>query len=368
MTVVEGVRQEQSRAVSPHRDRPLAPLGHLSPPLPPQPVRGPVRPAPRAGEAPAYANPSEDEGELRADLRRQIVDYRTSEAPGTIIVDTPEHLPLSRAARRQGDPLRHRRRPRGFTWSGVKTVERKAEWPDWTPPPEMIARQPYLPRFMAGGATNPLGARAMYLSGSVYRIHGTNAPWTIGTRVSSGCIRMVNEDVIDLYSRVKVGTKVVVLPCMSSGRGPVAEQATPPRPRPPPRQPHPPWLWGNTRRGGWRGGGGAFTPASPCGGGAGGGAGPRGATQQPPRTILRSRLFCVWRPPSASTPPPPGGGGLCLAQQRPEIIEAWRIAERARAWRGSFPRASGATASFAQSRNFASICAGDIGYCAVPLA
>ena len=100
----------------------------------------------------------------------------------------------------------------GFTWSGVKTVERKAEWPDWTPPPEMIARAPYLPRFMAGGATNPLGARAMYLAASFYRIHGTNAPSTIGSRASSGCIRMANEDVIDLYGRVKVGTKVVVLP------------------------------------------------------------------------------------------------------------------------------------------------------------
>jgi lipoprotein-anchoring transpeptidase ErfK/SrfK len=99
----------------------------------------------------------------------------------------------------------------------VKTIERKAEWPDWTPPPEMIARQPYLPRFVAGGASNPLGARAMYLSGSIYRIHGTNAPATIGGRVSSGCIRMVNEDVIDLYNRVQVGAKVVVLP-MSGGR------------------------------------------------------------------------------------------------------------------------------------------------------
>ena len=100
----------------------------------------------------------------------------------------------------------------GFTWSGVKTVERKAEWPDWIPPAEMLERQPYLPRFMAGGPGNPLGARAMYLGGTIYRIHGTNQPSTIGKRVSSGCIRMVNEDVIDLYSRVNVGTKVVVLP------------------------------------------------------------------------------------------------------------------------------------------------------------
>jgi lipoprotein-anchoring transpeptidase ErfK/SrfK len=111
----------------------------------------------------------------------------------------------------------------GFTWSGTETVSRKAEWPDWTPPPEMIARQPYLPRFMAGGPTNPLGARAMYLGNTIYRIHGTNAPETIGQNVSSGCIRLVNEDVTDLYSRVNVGTKVIVLPPehrVDSARGP----------------------------------------------------------------------------------------------------------------------------------------------------
>ena len=176
--------------------------------------------------APAYANPQDDGGEVRADLKRQIVTYRTSEAPGTIVIDTPNThlyfvLPGGKAIRYGIGVGRE-----GFTWSGVKTVERKAEWPDWTPPPEMIARQPYLPRFVAGGPTNPLGARAMYLSGSVYRIHGTNAPSTIGGRVSSGCIRMVNEDVIDLYSRVNVGTKVVVLP-MSERRGPgVAELPT----------------------------------------------------------------------------------------------------------------------------------------------
>src|SRR5262249_43158747 len=100
----------------------------------------------------------------------------------------------------------------GFTWSGVQSIARKAEWPDWTPPEEMLQRQPYLPRFMAGGPSNPLGARAMYLGNTVYRIHGTNAPETIGSHVSSGCIRMVNADVIDLYNRVNVGTKVVVLP------------------------------------------------------------------------------------------------------------------------------------------------------------
>jgi lipoprotein-anchoring transpeptidase ErfK/SrfK len=156
---------------------------------------------------------STDNGnQVRADLRRVTVDYPTNEAPGTIIVDTQNtylYLILGGGkAIRYGIGVGRE----GFTWSGVKTVERKAEWPDWTPPPEMIARSPYLPRFMAGGATNPLGARAMYLSGTFYRIHGTNAPSTIGSRATAGCIRMANEDVIDLYDRVKVGTKVVVLP------------------------------------------------------------------------------------------------------------------------------------------------------------
>jgi lipoprotein-anchoring transpeptidase ErfK/SrfK len=169
-------------------------------------------------QATAYASPNEDTSELRADLRRQVVNYPSNEAPGTIIVDTP-HTYLyfvmgGGKAMRYGIGVGRE----GFTWSGVKTVERKAEWPDWTPPPEMIQRQPYLPRFVAGGPSNPLGARAMYLSGSVYRIHGTNAPSTIGGQVSSGCIRMVNDDVIDLYSRVHVGTKVIVMPMTSERR------------------------------------------------------------------------------------------------------------------------------------------------------
>jgi lipoprotein-anchoring transpeptidase ErfK/SrfK len=156
--------------------------------------------------------PTDNGNQVRADLRRVTVDYPTNEVPGTIIVDTPNTylyyvLPGGKAIRYGIGVGRE-----GFTWAGVKSVERKAEWPDWTPPPEMIARSPYLPRFMAGGATNPLGARAMYLSGSFYRIHGTNAPATIGSRATAGCIRMVNDDVIDLYDRVKVGTKVVVLP------------------------------------------------------------------------------------------------------------------------------------------------------------
>jgi lipoprotein-anchoring transpeptidase ErfK/SrfK len=150
--------------------------------------------------------------EQAARFRRQVVDYATHEAPGTIIIDTPNtylYLVLGNGrALRYGIGVGRE----GFTWSGVQSVTRKTEWPDWTPPPEMLERQPYLPRFMAGGPGNPLGARAMYLGGTVYRIHGTNAPETIGGRVSSGCIRMVNDDVMDLYGRVNVGTKVIVLP------------------------------------------------------------------------------------------------------------------------------------------------------------
>ncbi|CCD90752.1 conserved exported hypothetical protein [Bradyrhizobium sp. ORS 375] len=165
--------------------------------------------------APQIINPQEDEAtpyELPGRLRRQVVSYMTREAPGTIVIDTPNkylyYVLGNGQAMRYGIGVGRD----GFTWSGVQSVTRKAEWPDWTPPPEMIARQPYLPRHMAGGPGNPLGARAMYLGGTVYRIHGTNAPETIGTHVSSGCIRLTNQDVIDLYSRVNVGAKVIVLP------------------------------------------------------------------------------------------------------------------------------------------------------------
>jgi lipoprotein-anchoring transpeptidase ErfK/SrfK len=149
--------------------------------------------------------------ETPAQFKRQIVAYTGSEAPGTIIIDTPNTFlylvqPGGQAIRYGIGVGRD-----GFRWSGVEHITKKAEWPDWTPPAEMIQRQPYLPRFMAGGPTNPLGARAMYLGGPVYRIHGTNAPSTIGQRVSSGCIRLTNEDVSDLYSRVTVGAKVVVI-------------------------------------------------------------------------------------------------------------------------------------------------------------
>ena len=142
---------------------------------------------------------------------KQLVDYHGKESPGTIIVDTPNKFLF--LVQGDGKALRYGigvGKP-GFTWSGVKTVSAKKEWPDWTPPAEMLARRPDLPRHMEGGPQNPLGARAMYLGSSLYRIHGSNEPWTIGTNVSSGCIRMRNEDVIDLYGRVNVGARVVVI-------------------------------------------------------------------------------------------------------------------------------------------------------------
>ncbi|MGZ8940643.1 MAG: L,D-transpeptidase [Limisphaerales bacterium] len=143
---------------------------------------------------------------------RQVVDYANHQMPGTVIIDTRNtflYLVLNDTqAMRYGIGVGRE----GFTWSGEQTVARKTEWPDWRPPAEMLERQPYLPRFMAGGPGNPLGARAMYLGETEYRIHGTNKPDTIGKRVSSGCIRLTNEDVVDLYERVKVGAKVIVLP------------------------------------------------------------------------------------------------------------------------------------------------------------
>jgi len=147
---------------------------------------------------------------LPPEWQKQMVYFRTTEAPGTIIVQTSErYLYLvqgNNRALRYGIGVGRE----GFTWQGLLKISRKAEWPDWVPPPEMIQRQPYLPRFMAGGPGNPLGARAMYLGSTVYRIHGTNRPDTIGTAISSGCFRLVNADVMDLYDRVPVGTKVVV--------------------------------------------------------------------------------------------------------------------------------------------------------------
>jgi lipoprotein-anchoring transpeptidase ErfK/SrfK len=142
---------------------------------------------------------------------KQMVEYHGNETAGTIIVDTPNKFLF--LVQGDGKALRYGigvGRP-GFTWSGVKQISAKKEWPAWTPPPEMLVRRPDLPRHMEGGPENPLGARAMYLGSSLYRIHGSNEPWTIGTNVSSGCIRMRNQDVIDLYSRVNVGARVVVI-------------------------------------------------------------------------------------------------------------------------------------------------------------
>jgi lipoprotein-anchoring transpeptidase ErfK/SrfK len=162
------------------------------------------------GQAPVAE--AETDAGLTDDLRRQMVNYPTNVAAGTIVIDTAQtylyYVLGDGKAIRYGIGVGRD----GFTWSGAQSVTRKAEWPDWTPPQEMIERQPYLPRWMAGGEGNPLGARAIYLGSTVYRIHGTNMPETIGQKVSSGCIRMLNADVIDLYDRVNVGTKIVVLP------------------------------------------------------------------------------------------------------------------------------------------------------------
>jgi lipoprotein-anchoring transpeptidase ErfK/SrfK len=144
-------------------------------------------------------------------FQKQVVSYAGSEPPGTIVIDTPQRFLF--LVQDNGTAVRYGigvGKP-GFSWAGEKKVSAKKEWPDWTPPPEMLQRRPDLPHFMAGGPENPLGARAMYLGSSLYRIHGSNEPWTIGQAVSSGCIRMRNEDVIDLYEKVKVGTKVLVI-------------------------------------------------------------------------------------------------------------------------------------------------------------
>jgi lipoprotein-anchoring transpeptidase ErfK/SrfK len=175
--------------------------------------------APAPSPQPLYANtgpivdPTAERERYPIDpmFLRQEVIYEGPEAPGTVVVDTPQKFlylvqPGGRALRYGigvGRP--------GFTWSGMHTISAKKEWPDWVPPEEMLQRQPGLPHFVAGGPNNPLGARALYLGSTLYRIHGSNEPWTIGQNVSSGCIRMRNVDVIDLYNRVKVGAKVVVL-------------------------------------------------------------------------------------------------------------------------------------------------------------
>jgi lipoprotein-anchoring transpeptidase ErfK/SrfK len=183
----------------------------LSAPLPAQPRSQPVYNFQPTMEdvAPGIDHGNTDDN-LPEQFQRQAVFYRSQHPVGTIIVEANErHLYLIESetrAMRYGIGVGRE----GFTWAGLQRISRKVEWPDWVPPPEMIARQPYLPRFMAGGPGNPLGARAMYLGTSVYRIHGTNAPETIGQALSSGCFRLVNDDVIDLYDRVPVGTRVIV--------------------------------------------------------------------------------------------------------------------------------------------------------------
>src|SRR6266481_2737966 len=185
---------------------------------------------------PPDEQPETGPAQLAPNLRRQEVAFATKEPAGTLVVDTPNtylyYILGGGRAIRYGVRVGRD----GFTWTGVQKITRKAEWPDWHPPPEMIERQPYLPRFMAGGPGNPLGARAMYLGNTVYRIHGTNQPSTIGKFVSSGCIGMLNEDVSDLFDRVKLGTRVVVLPggpppgmaTASAQPGPAGAGAPPP--------------------------------------------------------------------------------------------------------------------------------------------
>jgi lipoprotein-anchoring transpeptidase ErfK/SrfK len=200
---------------------PRPPAGIYGNPAPAD-VTGSVRdPADSPAPGGFVALPSEDQPEgapatLPPQFRRQLVDYITPEPAGTIIIDTPHtylYLVLGGGkALRYGVGVGRE----GFTWSGTERISHMSEWPDWHPPKEMIERQPYLPRFMAGGEGNPLGARALYLGATEYRIHGTNQPSTIGHFVSSGCIRMTNQDVADLYSRINVGTRVVVLPGASS--------------------------------------------------------------------------------------------------------------------------------------------------------
>jgi lipoprotein-anchoring transpeptidase ErfK/SrfK len=200
------------------------------------PPRQTVQTVPEQG-ALVSALPPEDRPEtgpvkpLPPQFRRVTIEYASKEPAGTIVIDTAHtylYLVLGNGkAMRYGVGVGRE----GFTWNGAEKVSRMAEWPDWHPPEEMIERQPYLPRFMAGGEGNPLGARALYLGDTLYRIHGTNQPSTIGTFVSSGCIRLTNEDITDLYSRVRVGTRVVVLPGAPPGSAQAA--ATAPRIEPP---------------------------------------------------------------------------------------------------------------------------------------
>ncbi len=194
---------------------------------PPREVTGTVPPN-TVATLPPEDQPENGKAELPPQLRRQMVSYQTAEPPGTLIIDTSNtflYLTMGNGqAVRYGIGVGRE----GFTWAGAERISKMAEWPDWHPPAEMIERQPYLPRFMAGGEGNPLGARALYLGKTLYRIHGTNQPSTIGKYVSSGCIRLTNDDIQDLYSRVQVGTRVVVLP----GAPPATAQNAPLPPAP----------------------------------------------------------------------------------------------------------------------------------------
>jgi lipoprotein-anchoring transpeptidase ErfK/SrfK len=196
--------------------RPPADIGTAQPPA--GRPGSPPQPALDVASLPAEDQPERTPSELPPQFQRQLVDYNTSEPAGTIVIDTSNtYLYLVRGggkAMRYGIGVGRE----GFTWAGTERVSRMADWPDWHPPAEMIERQPYLPRFMAGGEGNPLGARALYLGKTLYRIHGTNQPSTIGTFVSSGCVRLVNADIEDLYSRVQVGARVVVLPANNDAK------------------------------------------------------------------------------------------------------------------------------------------------------
>jgi len=183
---------------------------------------GPAETHPNYGSFPHEDQPETGAKVLPPEFQRQLVNYQTTEPTGTIIIDTPHtylYLVLGHgSALRYGVGVGRE----GFTWAGTQRIAHMVEWPDWHPPTEMIDRQPYLPRFMAGGPGNPLGARALYLGNTLYRIHGTNQPSTIGQFVSSGCIRLLNEDIEDLYNRVTLGTRVVILPAVN----PVRNQST----------------------------------------------------------------------------------------------------------------------------------------------
>ena len=197
-------------------------------PQPQQPAVGADGRPVQLAALPPEEQPEVGPAQLPPHLRRQEVAFPTKEPAGTIVVDTSNtHLYYVLGG---GRAIRYGVRVGrdGFTWNGVQKISRKAEWPDWHPPTEMIERQPYLPRFMAGGPGNPLGARAMYLGSTVYRIHGTNQPSTIGKFVSSGCIGMLNEDVSDLFERTKVGTRVVVMPGGAPPANTASASAAPP--------------------------------------------------------------------------------------------------------------------------------------------